>query len=273
VNGRELIQAGRLKEARQQLVAEVKAAPSDPGKRTLLFQVLALSGEWDKADTHLDVIASQDVKAEIGVQLYKNLIAAEREREAVLSLERLPAILPKVPPYLETYLNARRKLEEGKVEEAGEYFRQADLARPQVSGRVNGAPFDDFRDTDTFLEYFLEAMVQDHYVWIPFESIREMSIPAPKTLMDLLWTTGRVTTGEGLVMNCILPVLYPGSHSHEDDRVKLGRMTDWVSLGGPYFRGVGQHVFRIGEVETALLEIRELAFDTLKAGVRDEREG
>jgi type VI secretion system protein ImpE len=273
MNGRELIQAGRLKEARQQLVAEVKAAPSDPGKRTLLFQVLALGGEWDKAEAHLEVIASQDVKAEIGAQLYKNLIAAEREREAVLSLERLPAILPKVPPYLESYLTARRKLEEGKVEEAGEFFRKADEARPQVSGTVNGAPFDDFRDTDAFLEFFLEAMVQNHYVWVPFESLRELSIPSPKTLMDLLWTTARLTTGEGLVMNCVLPVLYPGSHTHEDDRVKLGRMTDWISLGGPYFRGVGQHVFRIGEGETSLLEIRELAFDILQAGERDERDG
>ena len=272
MNAKELIQAGRLKEARQQVVAEVKAAPSDPEKRTLLFQVLAFCGEWDKAETHLDVIAAQDVKAEIGAQIYKGLLAAEREREAV-STERLPAILPKVPPYLELYLGARRKLEGKRVEEAEALFGQADSQRSRVSGRLDGAPFEDFRDTDAFLEFFLEAMVHGHYVWIPFESLRELSIPAPKTLMDLLWTTARITAENGLVMNCHLPVLYPGSHTHEDDRGKLGRMTDWVSLGGPYFRGVGQHVFRVGEAEKALLEIRELVFDAPQPGACHEREG
>jgi protein involved in temperature-dependent protein secretion len=50
-------------------------------------------------------------------------------------------------------------------------------------------------------------------------------------------------------------------------------MTDWLSLGGPFVRGVGQHVFRVGEGEKALLEIRELAFDARHAGARDERNG
>ena len=268
----ELIRAGRLAEARQQAAAEVKAVPADVGKRTLLFQVLAFCGEWDKAEAHLDVIASQDVKAELGAQLYRGLLAAEREREAV-SLERLPAILPKAPPYLDTYLAGRRKLEAGQAEAAGTLLGQAASHRPHVSGSVNGMPFKDLRDTDAFLEFFLEAMVHGHYVWIPFESLRELSIPAPKTLLDLLWTGARITTAEGLVMNCQLPVLYPGSHRHEDDRVKLGRMTDWVPLGGVYSRGMGQHVFRIDEEEKALLEIRELAFNIQQAGADDERTG
>lgn len=268
----ELLRAGRLTEVRQQAAAEVKAAPADVGKRTLLFQVLAFCGEWDKAEAHLDVIASQDVKAEVGAQVYRGLLAAERERAAV-SLERLPAILPKAPPYLESYLDGRRKLEGRQAAAAEESFGQAASHRPRVSGRADDTPFGEFRDTDAFLELFLEAMVHGHYVWIPFEFLREVSIPAPKGLMDLLWTTARVATEDGLVMHCHLPVLYPGSHTHEDDRVKLGRMTDWVSLGGPYMRGVGQHVFQVGKEEKALLEIRELAFDARSAGARHEPNG
>ncbi len=264
----ELIRAGRLAEARQQAAAEVKAAPSDVGKRTLLFQVLAFCGEWDKAETHLDVIASQDVKTELGAQLYRGLLAAEREREAV-SLERLPAILPKAPPYLEMYLAGRRKLEDEEAEAAEKLFEQANSQRPPASGSVDGTPFEDFRDTDAFLEFFLEAMVHGHYVWIPFESIRALSIPTPKSLTDLLWTTARLVTADGLVMNCHLPVLYPGSHTHGDDRVRLGRMTDWVPLGGPYSRGLGQHVFRVGDGEKALLEIREIDFSVQQAGAGD----
>jgi protein involved in temperature-dependent protein secretion len=50
-------------------------------------------------------------------------------------------------------------------------------------------------------------------------------------------------------------------------------MTVWVSLGGSYVRGVGQHVFQVGKEEKALLEIRELAFDARPTGARDAPNG
>ena len=97
------------------------------------------------------------------------------------------------------------------------------------------------------------------------EAIRELIISEPKTLFDLLWIPAHVTTQEGLSIGCYLNVLYPGSSAHEDDRVKLGRMTDWIPLAGPFFKGVGQHVFQIGEEEMAILEIREVSFKNLVA--------
>ena len=44
--------------------------------------------------------------------------------------------------------------------------------------------------------------------------------------------------------------------------VKLGKMTDWVSLGGPYSKGSGQHVFQIGEEEISILEIGKSDFQS-----------
>ena len=90
--------------------------------------------------------------------------------------------------------------------------------------------------------------------------MRELVIDPPKTLFDLLWIPARITTWEGLNINCFVPVLYPDSFLHEDDRVKLGRMTDWVSLGGTFTQGFGQHVFQIGGEEKSILEIREVLF-------------
>jgi type VI secretion system protein ImpE len=260
VSSKDLIRAGRLSEARRQLVEEIKSSPSDLGKRTLLFQVLSFCGEWEKAERHLDVLAVQDSLAETGMQVYKNLILAERERLEVLKLTSRPSFLPKIPPYLETYYAAWEKLIEKKTDTATELFAQIDNQRPIISGTVNGKDFIGFKDTDTFLSLFLEAIEYEHYVWIPFESIREISISSPKTLFDLLWIAARITTWEGLSMGCYLPVLYPESFLHGDDRVKLGRVTDWTSLGGPYSRGFGQHVFQIGEEEMPILEIREVLF-------------
>ncbi len=261
MNSKDLITAGRLLEARKQLVEEVKSFPADLGKRTLLFQVLAFCGEWDKAERHLDAIAGQDSSRETGVQVYKNLIHAERERMEVSELNARSSFLSETPPYLEIYYAAREKVVEKKMEEAKELFDQIDARRPMISGTVNGKRFTGFKDTDTFLSFFLEAIVYERYVWIPFESIRELSVDSPTSLFDLLWITARITTWEGLTTNCYLPVLYPGSFLHEDERVKLGRMTDWTPPGGPFSKGMGQHVFHAGQEEMAILDIREVVFN------------
>jgi type VI secretion system protein ImpE len=79
-----------------------------------------------------------------------------------------------------------------------------------------------------------------------------------------------VTTREGLTLNCFLPVLYPESFRHEDDQLKLGRMTDWTDLGPGFHQGFGQHVFQVGEDEVGILEIREAVFNSFEAEKQDE---
>ena len=261
MNSKDLIKAGRLSEARQQLVSEVKSSPGDLAKRTLLFQVLIFCGEWDKAERHLEAIAAQDSSRETGVQVYENLIHAEKERMEVTQLKRRSSFLPEAPAYLEVYYEAWEKVVEKRIEDGRKLFDQIEAQRPVISGTVNGKRFTGLKDTDTFLSLFLEAMVYERYVWVPFEVIRELSITPPQTLFDLLWIMARITTWEGLTTNCYLPVLYPGSFLHEDDRVKLGRMTDWTPLGGPFSKGMGQHVFQLGEEEIGILEIQDAIFD------------
>lgn len=266
MDSKELIKAGRLSEARKQLIEEVKALPADAGKRTLLFQVHSLLGEWDKAEKQLDVIASQNPDKETGVQVYKNLIYAEKDRMEVFRNGKRPSFLPEVPPYLEPYTVACEKLGEKKLDEAVELFDRINDQIPVISGTIDGKNFTGFNDTDIFLSFFLEALVHERYVRIPFESIRELSITPPKSLFDLIWLPARITTWEGLTMNCFLPVLYPGSYQHEDDRIKLGRLTDWTSAGGPFSTGMGQHVFLIGDEEVSILDIHEVTFNLPEIG-------
>lgn len=258
----ELIKAGRLTEARQQMVQEVKAAPADLGKRTTLCQVLCFCGEWDKAERHLDAICTQDPKRETGVQVYRNLIKAERERLEVLQLRRRPAFLTEAPPWLDTYWSGLEKMAASALQEAESLFHKVSAEQVKVSGTVNQAPFTGIGNTDSRLSCFLEAFVHERYIWIPFVSVRELIISAPKTLMDLLWVSASITAWSGLTMNCYLPVLYAASSSHEDERVRLGQMTDWQAIGGPFAKGAGQQVLQIGDTDMALLEIRELLCNT-----------
>jgi len=271
MEAKELIRAGRLSDARKLLIEEVKKLPGDVSKRTLLFQVLAFSGEWGKAQSHLEIIAAQDNRKETGVQIFKNLVQAEKDRSEALKLMHRPSFLPKSPRYVEKYFAAWEKLGEKKVKEAGELFDQIDADQPVVSGTVDGKAFEGFKDTDSFLSRFLEVIIYERYMWIPFESMRELVVSPPQTLFDLLWIQARITTWEGLNLNCYVPVLYPDSFLHEDDRVKLGRMTDWISLGGTFTKGFGQHVFQIGEEEKSILEIREVIFKFSGSGENHEK--
>ncbi len=269
INAKELIKVGKLSEARKQLIDEIKVSPSDMSKRTLLFQVLAFCGEWDKADRHLDVIALQDASVETGVQVYKNLILAEKERLEVLKRNQLPSFLPKAPPYLEMYLAAWDNLTNNEYEKALELYKQIESSRPSITGTIDGKGFTGFSNMDAFLSLFLEVMVHERYIWVPFDSLKELIITPPKSLFDLLWTTAHLTTWEGLNIGCYLPVLYPQSCLHEDERVKMGRMTDWVPLQGPFYSGRGQHVFQVGEEEKALLEIQNLLFESPVEGTAE----
>jgi type VI secretion system protein ImpE len=260
MDAKDLIRAGKLADARTLLVAEVKAAPADAGRRTLLFQVLCFLGEWDKAGRHLDTLAAQDLKSEVGAQVYRNLIHAERAREEVFTSNMRPSFMPSTPPYAEAFFLVWDLLAQGRTEEAEAAHASIFKGLPLPSGTLNSNPFTGFRDTDSFIAPFLESFVHDRYVWLPITAVREITIAPPKTLFDTIWLSCHLTTWEGLAMNCYLPVLYPLSHRHEDDRVRLGRMTDWKSAGGSFVRAMGQHVFEVGEEDVNMLEIRELMF-------------
>jgi type VI secretion system protein ImpE len=260
MDARELIRAGKLGEARARLVAEVKAAPADAGRRTLLFQVLCLLGEWDKAARHLDTVAAQNLQSEVAAHAYRNLVQAEKQREEVFTANRRPAFMPEMPAYAEAFFGVWELIAGGRFKEAEAAHASIFEKMPLPSGTLNSTPFTGFRDTHSFLAPFLETFVHDRYVWVPISAVRELTFAPPKTLFDTMWMTCHLTTWEGLAMNCCLPVLYPLSHRHEDDRVKLGRMTDWTSAGGLFVRAQGQHVFEVGGEDVNLLDIRELVF-------------
>ena len=57
-----------------------------------------------------------------------------------------------------------------------------------------------------------------------------------------------------------LPNVYPGSASHPDGLVRLGRMTDWQDRGEGVVRGSGQKVFLVGEEARTLPELGEVRF-------------
>ena len=95
-------------------------------------------------------------------------------------------------------------------------------------------------------------------------------VSPPQNLIDLVWAKGRITTWEGLTMGCFLPVLYPNSFESDDDRIRLGRLTQWQSLGGAYAKAIGQHVYEVGGTDRSIFELKEVVFSLDEADANEK---
>jgi type VI secretion system protein ImpE len=96
---------------------------------------------------------------------------------------------------------------------------------------------------------------------VPFEHIQRLEIQPPKELRDLIWTKAILELTTGTVAEVFLPVLYPNSYKHENELVRLGRMTDWKSLPNEIYVGYGLRTFLSDSKEKTLFEISSLTFD------------
>jgi type VI secretion system protein ImpE len=229
---RELVRAGKLSEALSAMVADVRGHPADVGKRTFLFELLCLAGQYERAEKHLNLLAQGTPDTEFGALLYRSALAAQRQREALI--------------------------------DSGDY-PGTDSVKPSSSGQLNGRPFASLEDLDPRIGPRLEIFVAGEYVWLPFEHIGSVHMAAPRYLRDTLWAVAAVQTGPAFqgqsFGEVLIPMLAPFSWRHERDDVKLGHATDWKQEGDRLIP-FGQKLLVVDE-ETAVpfLEIRELRFD------------
>lgn len=262
----DFFKAGKLQQAIDAQTAEVKSVPGDPGKRTFLFELLCFAGELDRAEKQLAMVAQGGNQAEWAVQVYNNILAAERSRRRLFSDGQKPEFLREPPEYAHYHLEAINRLREDRPAEASEWLRKSAEMRPRLQGECNGRPFQEFRDSDDVLAPFLEIIILRDYAWLALEQLQELEVSAPQRARDLIWAPARLVLADGTQQRGYLPVLYPNTHDHPDEQVKLGRMTDWRAAEGGPTLGVGQRVFLAGDEEVAILEARHVVFKPVSAG-------
>lgn len=260
MTAKELLEANQLSAAITEITKQVKSHPSDTRLRTFLFETLCFAGEYDRAERQLDVIGHQNESAGIGVEVYRQLLKADKARQRWYADGLKPTFLSKAPSWITHQLAAGDRLRAQQTAEAKALFQQATSAIPKLHGIVNGKPFACFRDSDDRLGPVLEIFLRENYVWLPWEQIKKLTIPPPKQLRDLLWTPATIEADDGASGDVYLPVLYADSHSEEDDRLRLGKMTDWRGFGDGLAGGIGQKTFLVDDTEMSILEIREIEF-------------
>jgi type VI secretion system protein ImpE len=257
----ELYKAGSLRGAIEELIREVKARPTDTQRRTFLFELLCFSGDWERAGRQLDVLAGQSAEADVAAQVFRNCIKAEQARAELYRNGLAPHFLGEPPAYVDLHLDAISRIREGNYAEARDLLERAEEQRPAFSGEFNGAGFSDFRDYNDVTAPVLELIVHDKYTWLPLEQIVRLEIQPPKHLRDLLWPSALVESVKGPIGGVLVMMLYADSNTHDDDQVRLGRMTDWRQLDDGLYRGFGMKLFLVDDLDRPLVETREISFD------------
>ena len=252
----ELFKAGQLAKAVEAQIQEVKTHPADQSKRLFLFELIVFTGDLDRAKRQGDLLKYDNIELESAMQTYRKLLDAEAARRRVFREGTKPLFLGEVPEHVNLRLDALNRLREGNKAEADSILKNAIEATPPANGTLNGKPVEHLRDCDDVLSGIIEVMSHAGYFWVPLEQIVALNLAAPKYPRDLYWISGHMELAQS-AGEMYLPALYPFSHEHADDAVKLGRHTDWLGGENEPIRGQGVKLFLAGEDAVPLLEWRE----------------
>jgi type VI secretion system protein ImpE len=237
MNSRELYQAGKLDEAVRALGSELRNDPTDMKRRTFLFELLCFTGDYDRAEKQLDILADAGKEAAMGTLLYRSALQASRTRRDMFEKKTFP---------LESLSSEPRPSGSGGAR-----------------GTLNGQALETIEDADPRIGARLEVFAAGAYLWLPFEHIASIRTEPPKRLRDLIWIPAILQTGpkcKGLDLGeVLLPVLTPLVSKHPQDSVRLGRETVWEEAGGETVPA-GQKLLLVDGEEIPILEVRNLLF-------------
>jgi type VI secretion system protein ImpE len=250
---------GRLQDAIAAATDDVRKHPTDSARRNFLCELLCLTGDLERADRQLDTLGHQDPEVILGVGLFRQLIRAERARQQFYTEGRLPEMLGPPSPAVKLLLEASIRMREGAPADALGLLAQAEEQRPHVAGTCDGTAFDDLRDLDDLTASMFEVLTSTgKYYWIPMERVECIEFRPPARPRDLLWRRAHLIVRDGPDGEVFLPVLYAGSHAESDDRLRLGRATEWRNDDGAPTRGSGQRTLLVGEEARPILELKEI---------------
>lgn len=243
----ELFHDGRLREAIDAQTHKVRSSPADQPARFFLFELLLFAGDLDRARRQLDVLRYDDPKHSAAVEQYRGALDAEVRRRAVFAGTDQPKGLAGAPDHVRLRFEALPYLARGEYAEARRRLDEANAAVPALSGAVNGLPADGIYDADERFGTVIEVFgTGGTYTWVPLERVTELTMNPPQSPRDVAFRPAHLVLADGLEGDVLLPGLYPLSHEHPDDAVKLGRATEWVGAETGVTRGAGGRVLLAG---------------------------
>jgi type VI secretion system protein ImpE len=260
-----LFREGNLADALTAATAAVRKTPTDIGARVLMAELLAFTGNIERADVVLDACTDLDPTAAIVVAEFRQLLRGETARRQLFSDGRVPEFLGEPNAAQRLSLAAIVALRNGDAPEAAKLAAQAEEARGHPKGVAGDAAFDDMRDADDLLASCFEVITTTgKYYWIAPERVLLMEFHPMKRPRDLLWRRATMQVASGPDGDVYLPVIYPpmaNAATAMTDALRLGRATDWSQAGdGGPTRGLGAVTILVGDEPLTWLEMDKVSF-------------
>ena len=254
-----MLQSGDIAGARAALAGELRRTPQDSRLRQFFWQLLAVHGEWDKAEQQLRTLATTEPKAMMLGSVYNQALAAMRLRAKVMTGEVRATSLVGSEPWVEGLLDTLQAFGRGDADASAR--SEAALAEaPATSGAMDGQPFEWIADADQRFGPMLEAIIGEHYGLVPFAGIKRLKVSEPSDLRDTVWLPVEIETRSGQVSMAFVPTLYPGTETSGDGELMLARRTDWVERAG-IETGIGQRLIATDGPEEGILSVRDIRLD------------
>lgn len=252
----DLLRAGQLSQALQAQRERVRAAPTAAAERLFLFQLLAVLGQWQRAQAQLQAAVQLDAGLSLLGTAGQALLQAEQVRAEVFAGRRLPPVLGAPAAWLAPLLQALQLQQQGHVEAAAALRGQAFEQAPAVAGDCDGEAFAWLADADPRFGPCLEVITPSGYAWLPMGGLDQLRLDPPEDLRDLVWAPAELVLRQGATMRAFIPARYPGSENDDDSALQLARRTQWDEHGA----GRGQRMLASDAGDHPLLQLRQLHF-------------
>ena len=248
-----------LDAALRYLQEQVRQRPADAKLRVFLFQLLCVTGQWERALSQLNVAADLDAQALGMAQMYRDAVQCEMLRAKVFAGERSPLIFGEPPEWLALLIESLLVTATPRKGEAQSLRERAFESAPASPGAVDGAAFEWIADADMRLGPVCEAVINGRYYWVPFERLTKVDLEAPTDLRDVVWTPAHFQFSNGGEAVGLIPTRYPGSESAADDQLRLARKTVWSEVSPDVFTGQGQRQFSTDTGDHPVMDVRSIA--------------
>jgi type VI secretion system protein ImpE len=255
--GDDLLRSGDLDGARAALIDAVKRAPSDPSARMFLWQLMAVSGEWDKAVNQLRTLAQLSAEAQMLATVYHQAIEAEKVRADAYAGKTPFNVLVSSSPWIDTLALSLAATAAGNAAEGARLRDEAFDEAGDTPGAIKDEKFAWIADVDSRLGPCFEAVVSGKWGLIPFEAVSRIKTEGPRDLRDVIWLPVELSLRSGQSAAALLPARYPGTQDCTSD-LKLGRATAWRGEGDDEVP-VGQRLWTTDSgLEFGILDFNEL---------------
>ncbi|MDH6594214.1 type VI secretion system protein ImpE [Variovorax sp. TBS-050B] len=269
---RDWSRAKALSDSLARAEAGVRASPQDANARWLLFELLCVLGQWERALKQLQTWAGFSRGFDSTAHVLRGLIRAECQRADVFAGRQAPATVTAggaEPPAWMTELAGALRLGaagDAAAVEASDLARESALsAAPETPGRSEPGAlgFRWISDSDSRLGPVCEVMLMGAYRWIPFADIASLAKNAPVGLLDLLWSQVDVVLRDGVALKGYMPMRYPvpADRALPRDALLLARETVWHDVGRTGTHAQGQKMWMTDAGDLSLLDLRGCEFD------------